>query len=445
MTAPQILEAIDDVSPKSGEVQYGEYTNDVSPVIRVSLGDQAAAGELLALSDNGAAVGASVTLTAAQVAQGYADVPLAKLPDGWNLLTATLADATGKTLATSMSFALGVATATPAAPSITGADDGTGTNLADGAHTHDATPTFHVFEAGLPPAPTGSPGHAPYGGPALLSGHIQLYEGDRLIGDALIGYDGTVTVTPGALSPGEHTLTAVAVDRAGNASAPSEPFHLYVDASGGSSGEAGQVLQAGPGALVLHGGAGADTLQGTDKADILMGGAGADSIVGGARFNDVNGGPGDDVIVGRSRLGDWLMGGQGADSIDASQSSGHNLINGNLGADTLAGGSGGDLLRGGQGDDVVHGGAGADWISGDLGHNTLSGGAGADLFFAGHGVDRVTDFDASQGDRVLIDGWTRYTVTQSGADTVIDLGGRGQMVLSGVRADSLTGGWILHV
>lgn len=445
--APQIIEALDDVSPKTGEVQYGEYTNDISPVIRVNLGDQVAAGESLTLSDNGTAVGAAVTLTAAQIAQGYADVPVANLPQGWNLLSATVVDSGGHTITSSMSFALGVATDIPAAPTITGADDGAGTSLADGAHTADATPTFHVFEAGLPPAPTGSPGHAPYGGPALLDGHIQLYEGQQLVGDAMIGFDGTVTVTSGALTPGEHTLTAVAVDRAGNVSAASAPFHLFIDGpadTGATGAVTGQVLQAGPGALEIHGGQGADTITGTDQGDILTGGAGGDLITGGTRFNDVNGNTGADTIIGRSQIGDWLMGGQGADSIDASQSTGHNVINGNLGDDTVLGGAGGDILRGGQGDDMVTGGAGADWIAGDLGHNTLTGGGGADIFRAGGGDDLVTDFNQAQGDLVSLAPGVHYSVSQVGADTVVSLDGGGQMTLAGVKLASLTSGWLVQ-
>jgi len=62
-------------------------------------------------------------------------------------------------------------------------------------------------------------------------------------------------------------------------------------------------------------------------------------------------------------------------------------------------------------------------------------------FFSGAGLDRVTDFNYAQGDRVIIDYGT-YTVTQVGSDTVIDLGGGDSMVLVGVTASSLPLGWI---
>jgi len=460
--APQILEAFDDVSPQSGAVHYGAYTNDTAPLIRVSLGDQAAAGQGLALSENGAVIAQLAALSAAEVAQGYADVAVNGLPQGWNLLTATLLAGDGSAVATSMAFALGVATTTPATPSITGAEDDVGAAtgaLADGARTDDATPSLHVFEAGLPPTPTGSPGHAPYGGPALFGGRIEVYDGDQAVGEANLGYDGTVTLTTGDLAPGDHVLTAVAVDRAGNASAPSAAFHLTVAADGGVPSpepepnpgpvathptDGDDQLQAGPGFLEVHAGLGNDTIVGADADELLRGDAGADSISGGSRFNSINGNTGDDSIVGRSTVGDWLLGGQGDDRIDASASSGHNLVNGNLGDDRVLGGGGGDILRGGQGDDEVTGGAAADWLSGDLGHNTLAGGGGADTFHAGHGVDRVLDFSLAEGDRVLLDPGVVYTASQAGSDTVLDLAGGGQMILVGVSSASLTGGWIVQ-
>ena len=45
-------------------------------------------------------------------------------------------------------------------------------------------------------------------------------------------------------------------------------------------------------------------------------------------------------------------------------------------------------------------------------------------------------------DRVQLDPGATYTVAQMGADTVITMGGGGQMVLVGVQLSSLTQGWI---
>jgi len=214
---------------------------------------------------------------------------------------------------------------------------------------------------------------------------------------------------------------------------------------------------------VIFGYGGSDTIYGGDGNDIiyadappgrgagapagstyLRGGAGDDYIVGGSGFNYVNGNQGDDTIIGRSSVGDVLLGGQGNDIINASQSTGHNIINGNLGDDTLVAGSGGDTVRGGQGDDVIYGGSGNDWLSGDRGNNTLTGGAGADTFHAGPGNDLVTDFDAAEGDRVMLDLGTAYTVSQVGEDVQIDLVGGGRMILQHVQLSTLPPGWLFE-
>jgi serralysin len=74
----------------------------------------------------------------------------------------------------------------------------------------------------------------------------------------------------------------------------------------------------------------------------------------------------------------------------------------------------------------------------------LTGGLGADTFHTNNvtGVDRVTDFSQAQGDKVLVDAGSAYTLSQVGADTVISMGGGNQMSLVGVQLSSLTSGWI---
>ncbi|MDB5475841.1 MAG: alkaline metalloproteinase [Phenylobacterium sp.] len=222
----------------------------------------------------------------------------------------------------------------------------------------------------------------------------------------------------------------------------------YTVAVSGGVAVAGQptagddALQARAGATSLDGGAGNDTITGWAGGDVLRGGDGNDSIVGGSGFDDINGNKGDDTISDTQGGDDWLVGGQGNDLISASV--GGNILYGNLGNDTLHGGSGAEILRGGQGDDSITGGGGADFISGDRGNDTMSGGTGADIFhtFSGAGLDRVLDFNLAEGDRVQIDAGTTWTVSQVGADTVIDMGGGDQMVLVGVQASTLTGNWI---
>jgi Ca2+-binding RTX toxin-like protein len=190
-------------------------------------------------------------------------------------------------------------------------------------------------------------------------------------------------------------------------------------------------------------GAGNDTYLGASGAitGMVSGGEGADSLSGGSGFDNFQGnmgndteagGPGDDWVVG-GRDDDLLLGDGGAD-----------LVYGNLGNDTCDGGQGADIDRGGQDNDVVRGGDGDDYVSGDKGSDTVAGGAGADVFhtFGDAGLDRVLDFNLAEGDRVQVDPGTQYTISQVGADTVIDMVGGGQMILIGVQSSSLTSGWI---
>ncbi|WP_296596175.1 calcium-binding protein, partial [Phenylobacterium sp.] len=190
----------------------------------------------------------------------------------------------------------------------------------------------------------------------------------------------------------------------------------------------------------LRGYAGNDTMTGGDGTNYLRGDEGDDSITGGSGFDDINGNAGNDTCVSGGG-DDWVVGGRDNDSLVGS--AGQNLVYGNLGNDTCEGGDGTDIVRGGQDNDVLNGGAGDDYVSGDKGSDTVTGGAGADIFhtFGDAGVDRVLDFSLAQGDRVQLDPGTQYTVSQVGADTVIDMTGGGQMVLVGVQMSSLTAGW----
>ncbi|MDB5442042.1 MAG: hypothetical protein JWP73_418 [Phenylobacterium sp.] len=190
------------------------------------------------------------------------------------------------------------------------------------------------------------------------------------------------------------------------------------------------------------GSAGADSFAAGAGPSYLRGGDGADSIAGGSAFDDINGNKGDDTLDGGAGGDDWLVGGQGNDLIIAHASD--NILLGNLGADTLHGGSGHDVIRGGQGDDFITAGSGVQWISGDRGNDTIQGGSGPDTFhtFSGAGIDKVIGFSAAKGDHVQLDPGTHYTLSQIGADTIIDMGNGDQMILQNVQVSSLPNGWI---
>jgi len=212
------------------------------------------------------------------------------------------------------------------------------------------------------------------------------------------------------------------------------------------SGGAGNDLldsggDSGNGFDTLSGGIGNDSLAGTSAFNYLRGDEGDDLIVGGAGFDDANGNMGNDT-VSTGAGDDFAVGGKDNDRL--SGGAGGDVVWGNLGNDTQDGGEGNDQVRGGQGDDTITGGAGNDFVSGDRGNDTIAGGTGADLFHGSQdaGIDRVVDFNLAEGDRVMLDPGTTYTVSQVGADTVIDMGAGNQMILVGVQLSTLPDGWI---
>ena len=200
-------------------------------------------------------------------------------------------------------------------------------------------------------------------------------------------------------------------------------------------------IQAGAGADTVNAGAGDDTIDGGAGQSYLRGDDGNDTIQGGALFDDINGNAGNDTAHGNGG-DDYVVGGKGDDLLFGD--AGADIVLGNLGDDTCDGGDGNDQVRGGQGNDSISGGAGNDFLSGDRGDDTISGGAGADIFHGSQdaGIDRVLDFNVAEGDRVQFDPGTSYSVSQVGADIVLDMGGGNQMVVVGLMVTPPGSGWI---
>lgn len=208
-----------------------------------------------------------------------------------------------------------------------------------------------------------------------------------------------------------------------------------------SGGDGWDWIQGEQGADTVYGGSGGDGIEGNEGDDFLRGDIGDDEIWGGDGFDDTHGNIGNDTVHGGSG-GDWVVGGQNDDSLFGDE--GHDVVYGNLGADTCEGGVGNDWVRGGQGHDMLRGGDGDDFMSGDRGDDTLTGGAGADRFhsFGEAGLDRIEDFSLVEGDHLNLLAGTTYTLSQSGADVLVSLGGGGQVTLVGVQLSSLTGDWL---
>ena len=88
---------------------------------------------------------------------------------------------------------------------------------------------------------------------------------------------------------------------------------------------------------------------------------------------------------------------------------GDDQLLGRDGSDVLYGGDGNDWLYGSLGNDTLHGDAGADRLFGAYGHDQLYGGTGADVFILRAGdFDTIHDFNAAEGDKILIWWESRY-------------------------------------
>ncbi|KQQ79445.1 matrixin family metalloprotease [Aureimonas sp. Leaf324] len=180
-------------------------------------------------------------------------------------------------------------------------------------------------------------------------------------------------------------------------------------------------------------------LYGTSAPDLLVGASGNDTVYGFEGADNLFGYAGNDLIAG-NQGNDQIFGGQGNDIVYGGRD--QDTVSGNLGNDTVYGDLGNDTVYGGQGDDLVYGGRGDDLVSGDLGNDTLVGGfgndwlagrAGADVFVfeAGQGDDVIVDFNAAEGDRLVLSGQT-YTTAEVNGSEVLTLSGGGTITLLGV-------------
>ncbi|HEX3700394.1 MAG TPA: hypothetical protein VHV27_06945 [Phenylobacterium sp.] len=57
----------------------------------------------------------------------------------------------------------------------------------------------------------------------------------------------------------------------------------------------------------------------------------------------------------------------------------------------------------------------------------------------------VTDFSSAQGDRVQVDAGLSWTLSQSGANTVVTLSDGATLTLDNVTAATLPSGWIFSL
>lgn len=328
--APSDLDLL--AASDSGASASDNVTSDVTPILR----GKAAAGSLVKLTtQNGAALTELGTATANGV--GIWTITTPTLVDGFYFFKASATDAAGNLSLASAELQVQIDTAAPPPPVIT--------------------------RAFIQPGGAVSP--------------VVLVNGESEAGATVtLSEDGTVlgTVNSGglwqigtALSPGQHMLTAVAVDPAGNASGPSVTRTVEI---------------------------------GTSSNDTLLGTAGADFL---------NGWKGDDTYM-VNHAGDVVTEHEfdGSDTVLASV--GYTLdLDSRIEFLAAAPGAAGLALAGNNFANMITGGAGDDVITGRGGADVLEGGLGADVFAllalsdstsASSGRDTIVDFSILEGDLI---------------------------------------------
>ncbi|MEX3021782.1 BapA/Bap/LapF family large adhesin [Kluyvera sp. STS39-E] len=199
------LTVVDDKSPGIGQLVNGGITNDNTPIIS----GRAEPGTTVTIYDGGVVIGTAKVDDDGQ----WGFTPGTPLTDGTHHITTTVTDAAGNVSAASPDFVLGVDVTAPNPPTQFIVTDNVQANVGtvdSGAATNDSTPILS--------------------GKGEAGAEIIIYDGETEIGrttvDAL-GNWGLELATP--LTDGAHSLTAVAVDAAGNASQPTAAIDITVD------------------------------------------------------------------------------------------------------------------------------------------------------------------------------------------------------------------------
>lgn len=251
--SPAVVITIDTVVPNaptgvtlatasdSGASNTDRLTNIATP----TLSGSAEANSTVTLYSGATAVG-----TATAGGSGGWTVTTASLADGVNTLTVKATDAAGNTSAASSPLTVTIDTvqAAPGTP-VLGAAYDSGTSSSDGI-TRIVNPTI---------TGTGEAGSV-----------VTLYDGSVSYGSATVNGLGVWSIATGTLVPGTRTLTARAIDRAGNSSVASAGLVITIDTSAAAPGTPSLVVDSGASSTDRLINTGSPTLTGTAEANGLV-------------------------------------------------------------------------------------------------------------------------------------------------------------------------------
>ena len=189
------------LAPVSDSEVLGDNLTSVTAPVITGTGT---AGDTVTLYDGETAVGS------APIAEdGTWSVTSSTLADGTHILTAVDIDPAGNLSEPSTSLVLTIDTTASAPPTGLALDPASDTEMVGDNLTRIDTPAI---------TGTGTAGDT-----------ITLYDGETAVGSAMVGEDGTWSVTTTVLADGIHALSAVDTDPAGNVSGPSATLNLTID------------------------------------------------------------------------------------------------------------------------------------------------------------------------------------------------------------------------
>ncbi|EIK62113.1 putative adhesin/hemagglutinin [Pseudomonas lactis] len=199
-----ISNVVDDAGSKKGNLANGDVTDDAKP----TLNGKATANSTVNIYDGKVLLGS----VKSDSKGGWSFTPTKALAEGAHHLTATVVTAAGGESQPTSVFDLTVDTTPPSKPAIDTVYDDQGSitgNLKPGAVTDDNKPAIS--------------------GKAEANSTVVISDNGAEIGRVIADSSGKWTFTPSkVLGDGAHTLTAQAIDAAGN-SATSDSFGLTVD------------------------------------------------------------------------------------------------------------------------------------------------------------------------------------------------------------------------
>ena len=197
--------ATDDAGTVTGEIGKNGVTDDTSPTLH----GKGSIGGTIKVYEAGALLGETVVDADGR----WSLTPSVPMNEGPHSLTATITTGVDGESAHVGPFDFVIDLSAPNKPRIDSITDDVGSiqgKLVDGQHTDDTTPTL--------------------AGKAEPGSSVRIHDNGSLLGFAVADGNGSWSFTPTTpLSNGVHEFDVIAVDKAGNASEPSETFSINVD------------------------------------------------------------------------------------------------------------------------------------------------------------------------------------------------------------------------